>query len=102
MGPLYILAIGAVVGAGARLLVGRRAPRRIDVAMILAAVGAGLGALGYAMSTDRWSAIMHFSPGMAVAAIVGATMILLAFRVLPRVAPSLVHALPGRDQAVRR
>jgi uncharacterized membrane protein YeaQ/YmgE (transglycosylase-associated protein family) len=100
VGPLYVLAIGFATGAIARFVAPRQAPRRYDVAMILAAIGAALGVLAYALTFDRWAAIVRFSPGIGVASLLGAMAFLAAFHILPRVAPGLLASLPGREDSV--
>ena len=86
-----------MIGGAARAVTPRLAPRRADVAIILAAVGAALGALAHAITGWNWRVLTGFSPGIALAAATGAVAILIAFRVLPRALPSLTLALPGRD-----
>jgi hypothetical protein len=74
----------------------------MDVAIILAAVGAALAVAARAITARDWGAMKGFSPGIAVAATAGAVAILLAFDLLPRFAPSLTTALPGRDEQPAR
>jgi uncharacterized membrane protein YeaQ/YmgE (transglycosylase-associated protein family) len=99
---LLALAVGAAIGGAARVVAPRHVPRRAHVAIILAAVGAALGTLGYAISRWNWDALAHLSPGTAIASAAGAIAVLLAFDVLPRVAPAMPAALPGRDDQVER
>jgi hypothetical protein len=102
VGLLLALAVGAAIGGAARVAAPRHVPRRADVAIILAAVGAALGTLGHAISRWNWDALARFSPGTAIASAAGSIAVLLAFDVLPRVAPAMTAALPGRDHRVER
>ena len=97
MGLVLALVVGAAIGGAARLTLLRYVPRRTDVAIILASVGAALGILAKVMTTGTWNAVFDASPGIAIAGAIGAAVILLAFHLLPRIAPSLIESLPGRD-----
>jgi hypothetical protein len=92
---LLAILLGAAIGGAARAVAPRRMPRRFDVATILAAVGAALGTLGYIISSAVWS--LQFSTGILAAAAAGAIVILIAYALLPVLAPSITRALPGRS-----
>lgn len=92
---LLSILLGGVIGGAARTAARHHMPRRVDVATILAAVGAVLGALGFVIARVPWS--LQATRGTLVAATVGSVVILLAYALLPQFAPSLVRALPGRS-----
>jgi uncharacterized membrane protein YeaQ/YmgE (transglycosylase-associated protein family) len=94
MGVLIAVLLGAVIGGVARVALPRHTPRRIDVATILAAVGATLGVLAGSVIGAPW--VSRLSAGTFAATALGASAILTAFDVLPRTAPSLTRKLPGR------
>ena len=102
MGLLLALVIGVAIGFAARVALPRLAPRRRDVAIILTSVGAVLGALARTVHTTVSGAPDHLSPGSVLAPLAGALTILIAFVLLPRVAPSLTVRLPGRDDVSSR
>lgn len=87
MGIPLALAIGAAIGALARAFLPGVAPRRLDVAIILAAVGAMCAAL--TASVLDVAPLAEASPGSALRAAAGAVAILLAFVLVPRVAPGV-------------
>jgi uncharacterized membrane protein YeaQ/YmgE (transglycosylase-associated protein family) len=91
---LLSILLGGVIGGVARIAAPHRMPRRLDVATILAGVGAALGALGFVISRVPWT--LHAAQGTLIAATIGAVAILLAYAVLPPLAPALTRVLPGR------
>ena len=92
---LLAILLGAAIGGAARAAAPRRMPRRLDVATILSAVGALLGALGFVISSAVWS--LRSSTGILAAAAAGAIAILIAYALLPVLASSLTRTLPGRS-----
>jgi hypothetical protein len=54
-----------------------------------------LGALGFVISAAAWS--LRSSTGILTAAAAGAIAILIAYALLPVLAPSLTRTLPGRS-----
>ena len=102
MGLLLTLAIGAAIGGVARAIAPHRVPRRADVRIISSVVGALLGFLGLAISQWNWAGLTRLSTGSAVASGLGAIALLLAFDLAPRVAPSVINELPGRDPVAKR
>lgn len=95
MGLLTALLLGAAIGGLTRASMPRFAPRRLDVATMLAAVGSGLAVLAGTILGAPWSA--RVSTGGLLASLIGSAAILAAFVLLPRAAPSLAESLPGRE-----
>jgi hypothetical protein len=97
VGLLIATVLGGAIGGIARRAWPAHTPRRLDVACILASVGAALGVLSGIITGAPWAG--RLSPGSAGAAIAGAAAILVAFAALPRTAPTLTRALPGRPSS---
>ena len=101
MGLLLALATGTAIGVASRAIAPHRVPQRADVRIISSVVGALLGFLGLAISRWHWDGLTRVSTGIAVASALGAIAMLLAFDVVPRVAPPVTEALPGRDPGTK-
>lgn len=94
MGLLLAVVLGAFVGAIARAVAPSQVPQRVDAAIILAAVGGGLGAFAATLA-GTWR-LSEISTGTITGAAIGAVGILAAVRILPVVAPAFVKRLPGQ------